>query len=153
MAEARMWTETEIRDLIAIEASTGQTMAVLNSAISGGELNKVVSQIAMATYSGLEAQTDRVALTSAEMEATKAAIEAQQATIQGVLNDCRAFVTQTQSDTNEQKQAMTAEVDSLQTKIQDIVKFLESVTDTVSTRIRCGPATCSWADSKLWGCR
>ena len=95
-------------------------------------MNKVVSQIAMATHSGLEAQTARVALMSAEMEATKAAIEAQQAAIQGVLNDCRAFVTQTQSDTNEQKQSMTAEVNSLQTKIQDIVKFVEKVPDTVS---------------------
>ena len=60
-----------------------------------------------------------------EMEATKAAIEAQQPTIDNVLTDRRAFVTKTQSETNEQKRAMTAEVDSLQTKIQDIVTFVE----------------------------
>ena len=57
MAESRMRTEREVRDLIAIEVSTGQTMAVLNAAITSGELTAVVSQIVASTQSGFEAQT------------------------------------------------------------------------------------------------
>ena len=46
MAEARTWTEAELRDLIAIEVSTGPTMQVLNAAISSGELTAGIAQIA-----------------------------------------------------------------------------------------------------------
>ena len=48
MAEGRMWTEAELRDLIAIDVSTGNTMQVLNSAISSGELTTVVQAIGTA---------------------------------------------------------------------------------------------------------
>ena len=46
-----MGTEAEIRDLIQIEVSTGQTMQVLNVAITSGELNAAANQVAAATYS------------------------------------------------------------------------------------------------------
>ena len=36
---AREWTKGELRDLIAIEVSTGNTMRVLNQAITSGELS------------------------------------------------------------------------------------------------------------------
>ena len=119
-----MWTEGEIRDLIEIEVSTGQMMRVLNSAITSGEL--VVIQIATAAYLGFESQTARVTLMAAEMEATRA-------TIDGILSDCRAFVQQTQVESNAAKLAMTSEVDALHTKLQDIVKLVEGVPDTVSS--------------------
>ena len=40
--------EAELRDLIAIEVSTGNTMRVLNQAISSGELTTAVQAIASA---------------------------------------------------------------------------------------------------------
>ena len=93
-----MWTEREIRDLIAIEVSAGQTMAVLNAAITSGELHTAVSQIATASHSGFEAQTARVTLMATDMEATKATIAAEmettQAAIEEILQDCRTFVSQ-----------------------------------------------------------
>ena len=46
MAEQRTCSERELRELIKMEVSTGKTMVVLNVAISGGELNNVVIQIA-----------------------------------------------------------------------------------------------------------
>ena len=49
MMEARSWTQQEIRELIQIEVSTGQTMAILNSAISSGELSTSVGQVAATT--------------------------------------------------------------------------------------------------------
>ena len=56
MAEQRTWSEHEIRDLIGIEVSTGQTMHVLNASISGGELNAAVSDIAATAFAGFETQ-------------------------------------------------------------------------------------------------
>ena len=48
MAEGRMRTEAELNDLIAIEVSTGNTMRVLDNAISSGELTAGVQAIAAA---------------------------------------------------------------------------------------------------------
>ena len=59
--EQRTWSAWEIRDLIQIEVSTGQTMGVLNAAISSCELNTAVSQIAASAYSGFETQELRIA--------------------------------------------------------------------------------------------
>ena len=83
-----MWTEAEIRDLIQVEVSTGQTMQVLNSAIMSGELNAVVNQVASATFAGFEAQAARATVLAAEMLATKTQIDS-------ILKDCRTFVQQT----------------------------------------------------------
>ena len=69
MAEARTCTEAELRNFIQVEVSTGQTMQVLNSAISLGELTAVIAQLAAATHSGFTAQTTQVTLLVAEVEA------------------------------------------------------------------------------------
>ena len=45
-AVPREWTRNELRNLIQEEVSSGQTMVVLNSAISSGELNTAVRSIA-----------------------------------------------------------------------------------------------------------
>ena len=60
MAEQRTWSEREIRDLIAIEVSTGQMMRVLNSSISGGELNAAVCDIAATALAGFETQATQI---------------------------------------------------------------------------------------------
>ena len=52
---AREWTERELRDLIQMEVSTGQTMHVLNASISGGELNAAVRSIAATAFAGFRA--------------------------------------------------------------------------------------------------
>ena len=49
--EARRWSKQELRDLIAIEVSTGNTMRALISAISSGELTAGVQAIATAANS------------------------------------------------------------------------------------------------------
>ena len=45
-----------------------------------------------------------------------------------VLTDARAFVAQTHADMQTTKQAMSAEVEALNTKLQDVVKFIEKNT-------------------------
>ena len=51
---AREWSEVELRNLIQQEVSGGQTMVVLNSAISSGELNTAVRSIARDAYTSFE---------------------------------------------------------------------------------------------------
>jgi hypothetical protein len=96
MGESRTWTEREVRDLIAVEVSTGQTMVALNAAIASGELTSAVSQIVATTQSGFDAQTSRVSSIAADMEATKATVDtemtATKATIEKILLVCRTFV-------------------------------------------------------------
>ena len=77
---AREWTEGELRDLIAIEVSTGNTMRVLNQAISSGELTSVAQAIA----------------TAANAQVTQLAAQAKTNVdeINRVLADCRVFVEQ-----------------------------------------------------------
>ena len=125
MAEGKMWTEAEIRDLIQVEVSTGQTMQVLNSAITSGELNAVGNQVASATFAGFEAQAVRATVLAAEMVATKTQID-------GILKDCRTFVQQTQEDSTRSRTEMAAEVNSPQSSFQDVVKFVSDVPDTVA---------------------
>ena len=48
--EARSWTQQDIRELIQIEVSTGQTMVILNSAITSGELSTSVSQVSATAH-------------------------------------------------------------------------------------------------------
>ena len=114
MGEARAWTTEQIRDLIQIEVSTGQTMHVLNASISGGELNAAVRLIAQSAFEGFAEQA--------------AQIEQSQAAITSILTDARAFVAQTHADMQTTKQAMSAEVEALNTKLQDVVKFIEKNT-------------------------
>ena len=137
MGESRTWTEREVRDLIAVEVSTGQTMVALNAAIASGELTSAVSQIVATTQSGFDAQTSRVSSIAADMEATKATIDtemtATKATIEKILLDCRTFVSETTSQADAQKAAMTLQVDALHTKMQDIVKFVDGMPDTLTS--------------------
>ena len=51
----------ELRDLIQMEVSTGQTMNVLNAAISGSELNTAVRDIAASAFAVFETQASQVA--------------------------------------------------------------------------------------------
>ena len=88
-----------------------------------------IHEVTSSAYAGLEAQAVQIA--------------AQQQTIAGVLTDCRAFVARTQTETNDTKRAMTAEVEALQTKLQDIVAFVEKVPDTIGrldTKLEAVPA-------------
>ena len=77
---AREWTEAELRDLIAIEVSTGNTMRVLNQAISSGELTTAVQATASAAGSHVAMLATQVKSNAAE--------------INRVLADCRVFVEQ-----------------------------------------------------------
>ena len=81
MAEARTWTEAELRNLTDIEVSTGNTMRVLNNAISSGELTAGVQGIATAANS-------QVTLLAAQVKTNADEIGR-------VLADCRTFVQQT----------------------------------------------------------
>ena len=74
-----------------MEVSTGQIMVVLNAAISGGELNNVVSQIVKDAYASFEAQAARVTLMTYEMATTKAQIDS-------IRIDCRRFVQETRDE-------------------------------------------------------
>ena len=121
--ERRAWSERELRDLIQMEVSTGQTMSVFNASIEGGSLNIAVSQIAASAFQGFETQAFQIA-------SQQTTIGSQQDAITSILADCRAFVAQTTTETNTAKAAMAAEVDSLQKKIQDIVRFIAGVSDT-----------------------
>ena len=60
MAEQRTWSEHEIRDLIGIEVSTGQTMHVLNAPISGAELNAAVRDIAATAFAVFKTQASQI---------------------------------------------------------------------------------------------
>ena len=91
--EQRSWSEREIRELVLMEVSTGQTMVVLNAASGGGALNTAVSTIARDACTSFEAQVAKVALMSEEMAAAKAQIDS-------ILNDCRTFVQQTRDEAN-----------------------------------------------------
>ena len=111
MGEPRAWTTEQIRDLIQVEVSTGQTMHTLNASISGGELNAAVRHIAQTAYEGFSEQA--------------AQIGQSQAAITSILTDARAFVAQTHTEMQKTKSAMRAEVDALNAKLQDVVKFLD----------------------------
>ena len=52
--QPREWTARDLRNLIQEEVSGGQTMVVLNSAISSGELNTAVRSIARDAYDSFE---------------------------------------------------------------------------------------------------
>ena len=123
--EQRSWSERELRDLIHMEVSTGQTMTVPNASIEGGSLNTAVSQIAASAFQGLETQASQIA-------SQQTAIGSQQEAITNILADCRAFVAQTTAETNAAKAAMAAQVDPLQTKIQDIARFIAGAPDATS---------------------
>ena len=72
---AREWSELELRSLIQQEVSGGQTMVVLNSAISSGELNTAVRSIARDAYTSFEAHAVRVNEVASEMATIKAQID------------------------------------------------------------------------------
>ena len=74
---------------------------------------------------------------SAEMGATKATIAAElettKATIKAIFQDCRTFVSETKGQADPQKAEMTLQVDALHTKMQDIVRFVDGMPDTLSS--------------------
>ena len=119
-----------MRDLIAIEMSTGNMMRVLNSAILSGELTADVQAIATTTNS-------QVTLLAAQVNTNAEEISR-------VLADCRTFVQQTREESLAAKLQPTQEVDALQTKFQDIVKFVEGVPDTVSSLDSMLEAILTW---------
>ena len=112
MAEPRTWTGRELRDLIQVEVSTGQTMHVLNASISGGELNAAVRLISATAFAGFSEQA--------------AQIKQSQAAIKSIVSDARAFVAQAHTEMHASKTAMSSEVDALNVKLQDVVKFIET---------------------------
>ena len=105
--------------MIAIEVSNGNTMRVLNSAISSGELTAGVQAIATAANS-------LVTLLAAQVKTNADEINR-------VLEDCRVFVQQSREESDAAKLLLTQEVDALQTKFQDIVRFVEVMPDKVRT--------------------
>ena len=114
---AREWTEAELRDLIAIEVSTGNTMQVLNNAIGNGSLTTAVQTIA-------ETASAHVAQLAAQVTTNASEIDR-------VLGDCRTFVEQTRVDDEASKLKLTQEVDALQIRFRDVVQFVDVVPDKV----------------------
>ena len=129
MAEQRTCSEREICDLIAIEVSTGQTMRVLNTSISGGELNAAVRDIAATAFAAFESQATQI---GQQQQQQQQAISGQQDSITRILADARAFVAQTHTEMQSAKSDMSAEVDALNVKFEDVGKFTESSNTTVS---------------------
>ena len=78
MAEARSWTEAELRDLIQMEVSTGNTMRVLKSTILSGESTAGDQAIAAAANSHVTQLAAQVKTNAEE--------------ISRVLGDCHTFV-------------------------------------------------------------
>ena len=107
-----------MRVLTQMEVSTGQTMHVLNASISGGELNASVSIIAAPVFVGFEAQATQIGQS--------------QAAITSILADARAVVAQTHTEMQSSKTSMSAEVDALNVKLQDVVKFTEGSNTTAA---------------------
>ena len=114
---AKEWTEAELRDLIAIEVSTGNTMQVLNNCIANGSLTTAIKAIAEA------ANTQVVGL------AAQAATNASE--IDRVLTDCRTFVEQTGVESKASKLKLTQEVEALQIRFRDVDQFVDGVPDKV----------------------
>ena len=114
---AREWTEAELRDLIAIEVSTGNTMQVLNNAIASGSLTTAVQAIATAANAHVAQWATQVTDNANE--------------INRVLADCRTFIEQTCVESEAAKQTLTQEVDTLQIQFRDVAQFVEGVPDKV----------------------
>ena len=96
-----------------------------NAAISGGELNTEVRDIASSAYVGFETQASQIAH-------QQQAVAGQHEAITRILADCPPFVAQTHTETQAAMSEMNAEVDALHTKFQDVVKFIDGVPDTVA---------------------
>ena len=97
---ARKWTEIELRDLIAIEVSTGNTMQVLNNAIANGPPTAGVQAIAAAAKAHVQQLATQVTTNADEMNR--------------VLADCRIFVEQSRVESEAAKMKLTQEVGALQ---------------------------------------
>ena len=122
--QPREWAGSDIRNLIQQEVSGGQTMVVLNSAISSGELNTAVRSIARDAYTSFESHAIRVTEMAAEMATAKAQIDS-------ILKDCQAFVQETRDEANSANAAMLLETNALHEKQQAIVKCVDGVPNTV----------------------
>ena len=91
MAEQKMWSEGEIRNLIQQEVSTGGTMRILSNAIASGELTAGVQAI--------------VAAANAQVNHLTAQAQTNASEIDRVLTDSRTFVEQTRVE-NEASRAV-----------------------------------------------
>ena len=85
-----------------------------------------IGSIVAATYATFEAQVSQITIQERQVKTNADEIGR-------VLEDCRTFVQQTRDESNAAKLSMTAEVNALQTKLQDIVQFVEGVPDTMSS--------------------
>ena len=149
MAEARTWTEAEIRNLIQIEVSTRQTMVILNAAIATGELSNSVGQVAATAHAvfadtirALEIQAGQI--TVQEREIKKASDE-----IARILGDSHTFVAETRAQADASKTELIQQVEALHAKQQDIVKFVDGVPETVAVlqeKLNSIPAPASFTD-------
>ena len=100
-------------------------MNAFNSAISGDELNAAVRAIAASAFAGFETQASQIAH-------QQQAIAGQQEAITRILADCRGFVAQTHTEMQAAKSDISADVDALNVKLLDVVKFIESKNTTVA---------------------
>ena len=91
---AHEWSERELRDLIQMEVSTGQTMHVLNASISGGELNAAVRNISAIAFAGIDAQATQISQS--------------QAAITSIVAEARAFVDQTHTEMQSSRASMSS---------------------------------------------
>ena len=107
--EARSWSEQELHRLIFAEVQSGETYQAVATA-SGS----IVAEL----YSTSEARASRI--TIQERQVKTHADE-----IGRVLEDRRTFVQQTRDESEAAKLAMTAEANSLQADLQDIVRLVE----------------------------
>ena len=115
--EARSWSEQELRQLILAEMQSGETYQAVATAIGS---------IVAETYATFKAQASQITIQECQVKTNADEIGR-------VLEDCRTFVQQTRDESNAAKLSMTAEVNALQTKLQDIVKFVEGVPETMSS--------------------
>ena len=83
-----------------------------------GELNASVRGIAATAFAGFESQATQIGQL--------------QAAITSILADARAFVAQTHTEMQSSKTSMSAEVDALNMKTQDVVKFIEGSNTTAA---------------------
>ena len=85
-----------------------------------------IGSIVADTYATFEAQASQITIQDRQVETNADEIGC-------VLEDYCTFVQQTRDEGNAAKTSMTPEVNALQAKLQDIVKFVEGVPDTVSS--------------------
>ena len=103
--EARSWSDQQVCQLILAEVRSVETYQAVATAIGN---------IVAETYATFEAQVSQITIQERQVKTNADEIGS-------VLEECRTFVQQTRDESNTAKLSMTAEVNTLQTKLQDIV--------------------------------